>query len=144
MIKVFLFCIVHNFLYSLDECFVFGSQSETIAKSEYNPYRDVENKINEIKKQCGKLCEYNSTKYEPILDGSEFYYVPIEKEVNCKALWNSSIFDKSSTLKLTVQKLPVYLRKYFSYNNIVDIKPYYFDEKTSNIWNQTFNTWGTQ
>ena len=83
------------------------------------------------------------SKYNSVSKDSKFYYVPIEKEVNCNRLWNTSIFDEKNELKEAIQIIPKYLRDYFSHNNMVDIKLDYYDELKDNIWNETFNKWGT-
>ena len=140
--RCLVFSIVSTLLCTIGTTLISANTNENNSKPKFNPYKDIENKIHAIKKQCGSLCEINSSNYEPISEDSRFYYVPIKKDVNCKDLWNSSIFDETTKFKEAIQKLPVYLKQYFSFNNMVDIKPHYFDEKKTNIWNDTFNTWG--
>ena len=109
----------------------------------FNLYEDIKTTIEVIKKKCGSLCNVDVSTYQPISQGSMFYYVPIKKEVNCQKLWNHSIFDEKSKFSNAPQKIPKYLRGYFTHNSsIVDIKPLYFDEITDKIWNKTFNAWG--
>ena len=91
----------------------------------------------------GSLCNIDPSSYQPISDDSKFYYVPIQKNVNCQRLWSNSIFDEKTKFTNAPQKIPKYLRRYFTHNSsLVDIKPFYFDETTDNIWNETFNNWG--
>ena len=106
-------------------------------------YKDIKNKIELIKKECGSLCDIDPSTYKPIPDNSKFYYVPIKKEVDCQSLWNNSIFDEKGLFKEAPQTIPKYLRGYFTHNSsLVDIKRFYFDEINDNIWNDTFNNWG--
>ena len=106
-------------------------------------YKDLKNNIKLIKKECGSLCNIDPSTYKPISDDSKFYYVPIQKKVNCQSLWNNSIFDEKTKFTNAPQKIPKYLRRYFTHNSsLVDIKQFYFDETTDNIWNETFNNWG--
>ena len=138
----FAFGIVYNLLCVFETSLVSANENENNSKTKHHLYKDIENKINAIKQKCGTLCEINTSSYEPLLEDSKTIYRAIKKEVNCKDLWNSSIFDETSNFEQAIQKLPVYLRQHFSYNNMVDIKPHYYDEKEDNIWNNTFNRWG--
>ena len=126
-------------------------QIKGISDSEYQndtngkllKYKNLKTKIKLIKDECGDLCDMSPSKYNSVSKDSKFYYVPIEKEVNCNRLWNTSIFDEKNELKEAIQIIPKYLRDYFSHNNMVDIKLDYYDELKDNIWNETFNKWGT-
>ena len=116
---------------------------KNVIKGQSKIYEDLKTKVESIKEQCGSLCNIDPSTYQPISEDSKFYYVPIEKAIDCNGLWNSSIFDESGKFKRPPQKLPKYLLQYFKHHSdMVDIKLHYYDEINSNIWNQTFNTWG--
>ena len=138
----FIFISLYSLLGTFMTSIICANKNEKSGKTQYNHYRYIEKKIDLIKQQCGSLCEIHFEHAVPMSDKSLYYYEPIEKDVNCKTLWNSSIFDESSGFKEPIQKLPTYLQKYFSYNNTVDIKPYYFDQNEIDLRNHTFNTWG--
>ena len=117
-------------------------ESRTNVKAQAKAYKYIKNRISLIKKECGTLCDVDPLLYTPISDENKFYYVPIQKTINCERLWNNSIFDEKSQFRNAIQKIPKYLEKHFSYDGMVDVKPYYFDENEFNIWNETFNAWG--
>ena len=71
------------------------------------------------------------------------YYPFPKKDVNCYALWNTSIFDEPNKFQRTLQIIPSYLEKYFSYNNQVPIDPYYFDNLVEEERATDGATWGT-
>ena len=122
---------------------------ENFIKGQSHIYKDIKNKVEAIKEQCGALCKVDVSTYQQISEDSKFYYVPIEKEIDCNGLWNSPIFDESSKFKSPPQKLPKYLIQYFKYHSdMVNIKLDYYDYDNiykyvkDNIRNQTFDEWG--
>ena len=144
MLRFCFTCIfVHHLILTFNSTLISASRNSDSVKEQHNLYKDIKKKIELIKKECGTLCNVDPSTYKPISDDSKFYYVPIKKDVDCKALWNNSIFDEKSKFKESPQRIPKYLRGYFTHNStLVDIKPYYFDEMTDNILNETFNKWG--
>ena len=106
--------------------------------TEKQQYNTIQKRIEKIKDHCGQLCdiEYpiNLTNVDVKafqigyqMQGENFYYSFPKKHVSCYALWNNSIFDEPNKFQRTLQIIPNYLKKYFSYNNQVPINPYYFD-----------------
>ena len=143
MRSYFLSNIIHILLCTVYANLDLANKSHKYLGERSKLYKDIKNKIELIKNECGALCNIDPSTYQPISDESKFYYVPIKKEVNCQKLWNNSIFDEKGKFASPPQKIPKYLRGYFTHNSsIVDIKPLYYDEITENIWNETFNNWG--
>ena len=135
--------IIYILFCTVDANFDPGNKKYNNVREKLDLYKDLKNNIELIKKECGSLCNIDPSTYQSISDDSKFYYVPIKKEVNCQKLWNSSIFDEKGKFMQAPQKIPKYLRGYFTHNSsLVDIKPFYYDEITDNIWNETFNNWG--
>ena len=138
--KIVIFLIL-SVLYYNSVC-SYGNADRNIKEPSYN-YKDIKNKIESIKEQCGALCHVDPSTYRPISNDSKFYYVPIEKQIDCNRLWNSSIFDDDGKFKRPPQRIPEYLLPYYKHHSdLIDIKYHYFDEINDNIWNQTFNKWG--
>ena len=97
------------------------------ACSEKN-YERMIKRILDIKDQCGDLCADDlSTSSSIISNKGGFFYDYVQTNVDCKALWNTTLLDEPSRFPRAIQRVPTYLKKYFSYNNKVSIKPYYFD-----------------
>ena len=101
-------------------------------------YNNIQKRIEKIKDHCGQLCDVGYPRNLTNVDfkafqigyhmqGENLYNPFPKKDVNCYALWNTSIFDEPSKFQRTHQIIPSYLKKYFSYNNQVPINPYYFD-----------------
>ncbi len=135
--------IIYILICTVNANFDSENKSNKYVRENSNLYKDLKNNIELIKKECGSLCNIDPLTYQSISDDSKFYYVPIKKEVNCQRLWKNSIFDEKGKFTNAPQKIPKYLRGYFTHNsNLVDIKSFYFDEITDNIWNATFNNWG--
>ena len=134
--------ITFFFLHFLSVYHINGNQHLNDTSGTSYKYENLRRKITLIKKECGDLCDTSHPTYVPISEDSEFYYVPIEKQVDCKRLWNNSIFDESSEFDAAIQIIPKYLRAHFSHNEMVDINYDYYDERKENIWNETFNKWG--
>ena len=130
------------FFYFLSVYHINGNQHSNHTNGTLYKYKNLRRKVRLIKKNCGELCDTSHPSYVPISEDSKFYYVPIEKEVDCKRLWNNSIFDESSEFDAAIQIIPKYLRDHFSHNGMVDINYDYYDELKQNIWNETFNKWG--
>ena len=136
--------VIYNILCLLCLSSVFSpGKNENYVKGQSNIYKDSKAKIESIKEQCGTLCNIDPSSYQPISEDSNFYYVPIKKDIDCKGLWSSSIFDESGKFKRPPQKIPKWLLDEFKHHsNLIDIKHHYYDELNHNIWNQTFNKWG--
>ena len=106
-------------------------------------YKQLKKNIQIIKEECGGLCNVDPSTYQPISEDSKFYYVPIQKDIDCNRLWNNSIFDESGKFQKPPQRIPKWLLDDFKHHsNLIDIKYHYYDELNHNIWNQTFNKWG--
>ena len=106
-------------------------------------YKQLKKNIQIIKEECGGLCNVDPSTYQPISEDSKFYYVPIQKDIDCNRLWNNSIFDESGKFKRPPQRIPKWLLDEFKHHShLIDIKHHYYDELNHNIWNQTFNKWG--
>ena len=141
MIKDIVIFLLLSFLFFDSSC-SYENVKNDVREPLYN-YKDIKNKVELIKEQCGALCNVDPSTYQPISKDSEFYYVPIEKEIDCNRLWNSSIFDDDGKFKRPPQRIPEYLLPYYKHHSdLIDIKYHYFDEINDNIWNQTFNEWG--
>ena len=134
--------ITFFFFHFLSVYHINGNQHPNDTSGTLYKYENLRRKITLIKKECGDLCDTSYPRYVPVSEDSKFYYVPIEKQVDCKRLWNNSIFDESSEFDAAIQIIPKYLRDYFSHNEMVDINYDYYDELKENIWNETFNKWG--
>ena len=102
-------------------------------------YKQIKTRILSIKQQCGKLCDIDLSRSKHISKGP--FYDHVEKHINCGALWNNSIFDDTSRFTSAVQKLPIYLKKYFSHDNQIPIKAYYFDNQVKE--DRIHDSWGT-
>ena len=83
--------------------------------SDDNLYNNLNNRIMNIKKHCGELCETDLTISKHHITKGQ-YYDHLEVEVNCNGLWNTSIFDESSNFQHAPQKLPSYIKKDFRTN----------------------------
>ena len=105
-------------------------------------YTNLWTKIELIKTICGQLCDTDTTKHKPIRGNDDFLYIPLKKEVDCLNVWNDSI-DAVSDFKQPIQKIPKYLKKYFTHDNMVDLKYSYYDEKNypTLSWNESFVKW---
>ena len=132
------------FFHFLSMYHINGNQHPNDTSDTLYKYEKVRRKITLIKKECGVFCDTSYPRYVPVYEDGKFYHVPIKKEVDCKRLWNNSIFDESSDFDAAIQIIPKYLRDYFSHNEMVDINYDYYDELKENIWNETFNKWGKQ
>jgi hypothetical protein len=108
--------------------------------SDDKAYKNLETRILDIKKQCGKLCEIDLPTSKRVTKGR--YYDQLEVEINCHALWNTSIFDEPSKFHHAPQKLPSYIKKDFSYQNQVPIHSYYFDNQVEEERDQDNANWG--
>ena len=116
---------------------------EHVAKKQLLNYKELKTNIELIKEQCGELCNVDPSAYQPISEDSRFYYIPIQKDINCNRLWNNSIFDENGKFTRPPQRIPKWLLDEFKHHsNLIDIKHHYYDELNHNIWNQTFNKWG--
>ena len=139
----FLIIIIYFLLRAVKTNFDFKNSNENNTKENFILYKHTRNKIELIRSECGSLCNIDHSLYKPIPDDSKFYYIPIQREVDCQKLWNCSGIDEKSKFKRAPQKIPKYLQGYFTHNSsLVNIKSLYFDEISHGIWNETFNTWG--
>ena len=132
--------VIVSFAYILVDIYPFSSNTnirfhsafakEDIFIETKRKYKNLQNKIENIKTICGDLCDTNTTRYEAAKDDDSFHYVSLKKEVNCKQIWNESL-DCVSEFNQPIQKLPIYLKQYFSHNGMADVKYAYYDEKSS-------------
>lgn len=119
-----------------------NENKEKNVKQQLLNYEQLKKNIQIIKEECGSLCNVDHSTYQPISEDSKFYYVPIQKDIDCNRLWNTSIFDESGNFKRPPQRIPKWLLDEFKHHsNLIDIKHHYYDELNHNIWNQTFNKW---
>ena len=81
------------FFHFLSVYHIHGNQHLNDTSGTSCKYDNLRRKITLIKKECGDLCDTSHPTYVPISEDSKFYYVPIEKQVDCERLWNNSIFD---------------------------------------------------
>ena len=116
----------------------FNRNEDYLNVSQNENYKRMRKNIILIKEKCGTLCETNLAHVRNVSKGP--FYDQIKKIPNCKALWNDSIYDQSSRFKDPIQKLPKYLKQYFSHNGNVNISPFYFDDRETE--NHTSNAWG--
>ena len=105
-------------------------------------YENLRAKIESIKTICGDLCDTNSSRYKAVKEDDNFHYGPLKKEVNCKDIWSESL-DGVSEFEEPIQKLPIYLKNYFSHDGMVDLEYAYYDEKNSPtlFMNESFVEW---
>ena len=105
-------------------------------------YTNLWTKIELIKTICGQLCDTDTTKHKSIRVYDDFHYIPLKKEVDCLNIWNDSI-DAVSEFKKPIQKIPKYLKRYFTHDDMVDLKYSYYDEKNypTLSWNESFVEW---
>ena len=103
-------------------------------------YKDLETRIMDIKKQCGKLCETDLPTSKLVTKGR--YYDHLKVEIDCHGLWNTSIFDEPSKFQHAPQTLPSYIKKDFSYKNQVPIHSYYFDNRVEEERDRDNASWG--
>ena len=130
---------------------ILNKKCSTTNRQQYN---DIQKRIEKIKDHCGQLCDVGWPRNLTNVDVNAFqigfhmqrenlYYPFPKKDVNCYALWNTSIFDEPNKFQRTLQIIPSYLEKYFSYNNQVPIDPYYFDNLVEEERATDGATWGT-
>ena len=91
-------------------------------------YANLLTKIELIKTICGELCDTDAIRHKPIRVNDDFHYIPLKKKVDCLNIWNNSI-DAVSEFKAPIQKIPKYLKRYFTHDDMVDLKYSYYDEK---------------
>ena len=108
-------------------------------------YIHLRSKIELIKNDCGMLCDTKMIRQNIKNHHGDVIYAPIEKKVDCMAIWNNSEIDRKTEFGEPIQIIPKYLYQYFSHNGMVNIQPYYFDEVNENIWkwNRTVTESGT-
>ena len=115
---------------ALENMDMLPNEKVNFATSNSEAYQHIKIRVNSIKQNCGSLCDtYLSSPKNNISGG--LFYDHVQKHINCAALWNSSFFDEASRFTRAVQKLPTYLKEYFSHNNLIPIKPYYFDNQVN-------------
>ena len=108
-------------------------------------YIHLRSRIESIKNDCGMLCDMKIIPQNKRNHDGAVIYAPIEKKVDCIALWNNSEIDRKTEFGEPIQVIPKYLYQYFSHYGRVNIQPYYFDEVNENIWkwNRTVTESGT-
>ena len=87
-------------------------------------FKDLNDTIIQMKKECGDLCEPHSIDIEKDIPDDKTFK-RLNKSIDCNKLWVSSIFDQNSNAVFPLQKLPKYLTTHFSQNGQVKILPYY-------------------
>ena len=131
-------------VYVPSDDFTLDSSNQLQISKDKNNYKLVLSKsVFKWPNSCDQIGLPVESTYQPISEDSKFYYVPIQKAIDCNGLWNNSIFDESGKFKRPPQKIPKWLLDEFKHHsNLIDIKHHYYDELNHNIWNQTFNKWG--
>ena len=86
--------------------------------------------MEEIKDKCGSVCD---TDLESDLDGK--YYNQLWKNIDCKAMFKNSIFDRLSMFSRPIAKkdLPKSVKDEFTYQGKLQMKPLYADNSKCNI-----------
>ena len=145
------FTKIHELTNNLGDTFVCAnSKSENkdgpaIEQSSYHTsedkaFKNLKYQINDIKKQCGKLCETDLS--TPIVVTNGKYYDHLKVAFNCQGLWNTSIFDEPSKFQHAPQNLPSYIKTEFSYKKQVPILSYYFDNLVEKERDMDNANWG--
>ena len=118
------------------------NKMETISNATVNSttsklidYQYMAEHVENIRQQCGVLCDL--PREENVSEG--LFYESVKVDINCKALWNIS-FDEESIFTHAVQKLPRYIKRYFSYDNKIPINPFYFDDRVNQEYSN--KSWG--
>ena len=93
-----------------------------------------------IKERCGSLCNENGMHQNlsiKVFDSATTFQ---KRPFSCGAIWDNSVFDKSSDLEDPLQILPKYLTDHFSYNGRVKMTSHYYDDRDTE--NHKSNSWG--
>ena len=140
---LYLLLDIHPFSSESDKRFCTASAKEHNSVKTHRKYENLRAKIESIKAICGDLCDTNSSRYEAVKENDSFHYRPLKKEVNCKNIWSESL-DGVSEFEEPIQKLPIYLKNYFSHDGMVDLEYAYYDEKNlfkTLFMNESFVEW---
>ena len=81
---------IHPFSSNKDIRFYSAFANENIFIKTKGKYKNLQNKIENIKTICGDLCDTNATRYEARKEDDSFHYISLKKEVNCKKIWDES------------------------------------------------------
>ena len=94
--------------------------------------------MEEIKEKCGQVCD---TDLGSDIDGK--YYNQLWKNIDCKAMFKHSIFDRLSMFSKPVAKynLPKYVKDEFTYQGKLQIQPLYADNSKcmSNVMSKSMH-----
>ena len=96
--------------------------SGTAKKSSKQIYADLRQNLALIRESCGEVCDTTKTGVP------DKYYDFIEKEVNCKALFENDLIDRPSELPRPPKKIPKYLLDDYTYNGRLELKSWYLDD----------------
>ena len=86
--------------------------------------------VEEIKQKCGQVCD---TDLGSDIDGK--YYNQLWKNIDCKAMFKHSIFDRLSMFSRPIAKkdLPKSVKDEFTYQGKLQMKPLYADNSKCNV-----------
>ena len=95
-----------------------------------NDYDSLNPIVEEIKEKCGQVCD---TDIGSDIDGK--YYDQLWKNIDCKAMFKHSIFDRLSMFSKPIAEynLPKSLKDEFTYQGKLQMKPLYADNSKCNV-----------
>ena len=86
-------------------------------------YKNLKKSLSSIKESCGNVCDQSH-----VCDESAKCLAPIEKTIDCAALFTNSDIDSSSEFDYPPYKIPKWMVSEYDYGGRVPISYYYRDD----------------
>ena len=86
-------------------------------------FENLKKSLLSIKDSCGNVCDQSN-----LCHSNAEYFDPIEKKIDCDALFRNLDFDTSSEFQYPPQKIPKWLLSEYNYGGRVPISYYYRDD----------------